>query len=42
MFVGLDPLGDLEAKTRRTLEALAIARRAEMQGGGVHSPGPSP
>jgi hypothetical protein len=39
MFVGLKPLGDLEAKTRRTLEALAEARRAEIKGGGAHSPG---
>ncbi|HET7851979.1 MAG TPA: hypothetical protein VFK91_04460, partial [Methyloceanibacter sp.] len=39
MFVGLNPLGDLDAKTRRTLEALADARRAEIKGGGAHSPG---
>jgi len=39
MFVGLDPLGDLDAKTRRTKEALAQARRAESKGGGEHSPG---
>jgi hypothetical protein len=39
MFVGLNPLGDLDAKTRRTLEALAEARRAEIKGGGAHSPG---
>ena len=39
VFVGLNPLGDLEAKARRTLEALADARRAEIKGGGAHSPG---
>ncbi len=39
MFVGLSPLGDLERKTRRTLDALAGARRAEIEGSGEHSPG---
>ena len=39
MFVGLDPLGDLDAKTRRTKEALTQARRAESKSGGEHSPG---
>ncbi len=39
MFVGLEPLGDLEAKTRRTREALAAARHAEIEGGGALSPG---
>ena len=39
MFVGLEPLGDLEAKTRRMIEALADASRAEIKGGGAHSPG---
>ncbi len=39
VFVGLDPLGDLDAKTQRTLDALAQARRAEIKGGGAHSPG---
>jgi hypothetical protein len=39
VFVGLNPLGDLEAKARRTLEARADARRAEIKGGGAHSPG---
>jgi hypothetical protein len=38
-FVGLDPLGDLDAKTRRTKEALTQARRAESKSGGEHSPG---
>jgi len=32
MFVGLDPLGDLDAKARRTKEALTQARRAEPRG----------
>jgi hypothetical protein len=39
MFVGLSPLGDLEAKTQRSLEALNQARHAEINGGGAHSPG---
>jgi hypothetical protein len=39
MFVGLDPLGDLDAKTRRTKEALTQARRAESKSGGEHSAG---
>ncbi|MGB0057500.1 MAG: hypothetical protein WBQ20_12255 [Methyloceanibacter sp.] len=39
MFVGLDPPGDLDAKTRRTKEALTQARRAESKSGGEHSPG---
>ncbi|MGB6441242.1 MAG: hypothetical protein WBE89_18375 [Methyloceanibacter sp.] len=39
MFVGLNPLGDLDAKTRRTKEALTQARRAESKSGGEHSPG---
>ena len=39
VFVGLDPLGDLDAKTQRTLDALDQARRAEIKGGGAHSPG---
>jgi glycosyltransferase involved in cell wall biosynthesis len=39
MFVGLEPLGDLEAKARRTQEALAAARHAEIEGGGALSPG---
>jgi hypothetical protein len=32
MLVRLDPLGDLDAKTRRTKEALTQARRAEPRG----------
>ena len=39
MFVGLNPLGDLEAKASRTREALAGASRAEIKGGGARSPG---
>jgi hypothetical protein len=39
MFVGLDPLGDLEANASRSREALADASRAEIKGGGAHSPG---
>ena len=39
MLVGLDPLGDLDAKTRRTKEALTQGRRAESKSGGEHSPG---
>jgi hypothetical protein len=39
MFVGLDPLGALEAKVSRSHEALADASRAEINGGGAHSPG---
>jgi len=35
MFVGLDPLGDLDAKTRRTKEALAQARRAESKAANI-------
>jgi hypothetical protein len=38
MFVGIDPLGGLAAKTERAVEALAQARRAEIEGGGAHSP----
>jgi hypothetical protein len=37
--VGLDPLGDLDAKTRRTKAALTQARRAESKSGGEHSAG---
>ena len=39
MFVGLNPLGDLEAKASRSREALAGAGRAETKGSGAHSPG---
>lgn len=39
MFVGLSPLGDQETKTCRALEALARARRVELEGFGEHSPG---
>jgi glycosyltransferase involved in cell wall biosynthesis len=39
MFVGLNPLGDLAAKTQRMRQALDQARRAEIKGGGAHSPG---
>ena len=39
MFVGLDPLGDLEAKASRSRGALAGAVRAETKGSGAHSPG---
>ena len=39
MFVGQNPLGDLEAKMSRSREALAGAVRAEIKGGGAHSPG---
>jgi glycosyltransferase involved in cell wall biosynthesis len=39
MFVGLNPLGDLDAKASRSREAMAGARRAETKGGGPHSPG---
>ncbi|MGH6826018.1 glycosyltransferase family 4 protein [Methyloceanibacter sp.] len=39
MFAGLKPLGDLEAKTSRSRAALMEAHRAELKGGGVHSPG---
>jgi hypothetical protein len=38
MFVGLDPLGDLEANASASREALADASRAEIKGGGAHSP----
>jgi hypothetical protein len=38
MFVGLDPLGDLEANASGSREALADASRAEIKGGGAHSP----
>jgi hypothetical protein len=40
MFVGLNPLGDLAAKSDRAAKALAQARRAELKGGGAHTPGP--
>jgi len=40
MFVGLEPLGDLEVKTSRVADALAQARHAEITGGGEHSPSP--
>jgi hypothetical protein len=39
VFTGLQPLSDLEAKTERTLDAIAHARTIEMDGGGGHSPG---
>jgi hypothetical protein len=38
MFVGLKPLGDLAAKTERAAAAMRQARRAELEGGGVHAP----
>jgi hypothetical protein len=38
-FVGLEPLGDLDIKVHRTLEAFARARRAEFAGDGTHIPG---
>jgi len=38
-FVGLEPLGDLDIKVHRTLEAFALARRAELVGDGMHVPG---
>jgi hypothetical protein len=40
MFVGLKPLGDLDAKTNRAAAALEQARRAELEGGGAHAPSP--
>ena len=40
MFVGLKPLGDLAAKTKRAAAALRQARRAELEGGGAHAPSP--
>ena len=39
MFVGLDPLGDLEPKLSRTLEAIERAKRVEVTGDGLHRPG---
>ena len=39
LFAGLSRLGDLEAKTCRTLEALTLARRAEIEASGAHVPG---
>ena len=39
MFAGLSRLGDHEVKTRRTLDALALARRVEVEGSGAHAPG---
>lgn len=40
MFVGLRPLGDLDAKRDRAAAALAEARHAEIAGGGAHAPSP--
>jgi glycosyltransferase involved in cell wall biosynthesis len=40
LFAGLDPLGDLEEKTARTLRAFARARGIEVEGGGAHTPSP--
>jgi hypothetical protein len=40
MFVGLKPLGDLDAKRERAATALEQARRAELEGGGAHAPSP--
>jgi glycosyltransferase involved in cell wall biosynthesis len=39
MFLGLEPLGDLDAKAERAAKALAMARRAEIKGSGAHTPG---
>jgi glycosyltransferase involved in cell wall biosynthesis len=39
LFAGLSPLGDLEAKTQRTLAALAQASHAETGSAGQHTPG---
>ena len=40
VFVGLDPLGDLDAKTQPHASSLASsADRVEIKGGGAHSPG---
>jgi hypothetical protein len=39
LFLGLDPLGDLSVKVRRTLESHALAHRVELTGDGIHYPG---
>ena len=39
MFLGLDPLGDLEPKLSRTLEAIDRAKRVEVIGDGIRRPG---